>query len=388
MTQNTNRKKLTKALIDELKPKTKDYFIWDTELRNFGIKITPKGRKTYVTHFRIAGVGNTKRMTLGVHGEIFVQQARKLAADVLNDARKGSDPTAELKSLKQAVTVSYALEQFYEDHVRSKLKPSSIENYEVLRRVHLEPEFGKMRLRDVRRDQVAKFHGRFAHQPASGNKQLAVLSKFFNWCEANELLEQGSNPCRHIQKYKEESRERFLNQDELMKLHQVIASAEENGLACESAINAIRLLLLTGARRGEILTLKWAFVDFEAEVLNLPDSKTGKKSIVLSSAAVELLSNIMRTDNPYVFPGKKLNAHLVNLKTPWKRIREAAGLPDVRIHDLRHTFASHAINNGAPLELISKLLGHSQLRTTQRYAHLQNYRLRETADLVADSVGS
>jgi len=386
MKQNTNRKKLTKSLIDGLLASEKDYFVWDTELRNFGLKVTSKGRKTYVAHFRIAGVGNSKRMTIGVHGETFVQQARKKAADILNEARKGNDPTAELKALKQAVIVSEALERFYSEHVRCKLKPSSIENYEILKRVHLEPAFGEMRLKDVTRNRIEKFHSKFAHQPASGNKQLAVLSKFFNWCEANELIDQGSNPCKHIPKFKEQSRERYLNDRELIRLNNVLEHAEEDGLACSVAINSIKMLMLTGARRGEILSLKWSYIDFENQVLNLPDSKTGKKTIVLSSAAFELLKTIKKTDNPFVFQGKKETAHFVNLKKPWKNIREASGLADVRIHDLRHTFASHAINNGAPLELISKLLGHSQLRTTQRYAHLQNDRLRETADLVAVSV--
>ncbi len=386
MTQTKNSKKLTKAFVDGLEPQPKDYFVWDAEPRGFGVKVTPKGRKVYVAQFRVAGVGNAKRMTVGIHGEIFVQQARLIAADALSSARKGNDPTATLKAQKKAVTVSEAMDRFFDEHVRQRLKASTIESYELLRRVHLEPAFGKLRLVDMTRDRVSKFHTKYSHQRYSGNKLLAVLSKFFNWCEANELMTQGSNPCRYVPKYKEEGRERFLNAEELVRLRFVMATAEEDGLACKSAVDAIRLLLLTGARRDEILKLKWEYVDFALGTLNLPDSKTGKKSIVLSQAALAVLSNLERSKNPFVIPGKKPNAHLVNLKAPWHRIREAAGLPGVRIHDLRHTFASHAINNGAPLELISKLLGHSQLQTTQRYAHLQHDRLRDTADAVAASV--
>lgn len=386
MTQTTKSNKLTKAFVDGLEPQTKDYFLWDKELRGFGVKVTPKGRKVYVAQFRVAGVGNARRMTIGVHGEIFVQKARQLAADALSDARKGDDPTAQLKDQKKAATVSEAMDRFFDEHVRQRLKASTIESYELLRRVHLEPAFGKLRLVDVTRDRVAKFHAQYSHERYSGNKLLAVLSKFFNWCEANELTPQGSNPCRYVSKYKEEGRERFLNAEELVRLRFVMETAEEAGLACKAAVDALRLLLLTGARRDEILKLRWEYVDFERGTLNLPDSKTGKKSIVLSQAALTMLANLERDGNPFVIPGRKPGAHLVNLKAPWHRIREAAGLPGVRIHDLRHTFASHAINRGEPLEVISKLLGHSQLQTTQRYAHLQHDRLRDAANAVASSV--
>lgn len=386
MTENLNTRKFTKATIDELKPALKDYFIWDTELKNFGVKVTRKGRKTYVVSYRIAGVGNSKRITIGVHGEIYVKQARLDAANILNQARRGIDPAADLKSIKTALVFDEAFNDFFERHIKIKLKQSTIDHYETISRLHLKPTFGGFKLKDISRDHISKHHDRFVGQPANGNKQLAVLSKFFNWCEAHDLIESNSNPCKHVKKFKEKTRERYLDEDELVRLHNVLASAVEKSLANQVAVNALKLLMLTGARKGEVLSLKWDYVNFKDEVLNLPDSKTGKKTIVLSSAAVSLLKNIPKHNNPYVFCGKKPNANLVNLKGPWQRIREAAKLPDVRIHDLRHTFASHAINNGAPLETISKLLGHSQLKTTQRYAHLQNELLRKTANLVANSI--
>ena len=379
-------KKLTKTLVEGLVPNHKDYFVWDNELRGFGIKVTTKGRKVFVIQYRIAGVGCSKRMTIGVHGELHIKRARDEAKDLLHDARKGNDPRADLCEIKAASTMSEVLDIFYDEHVKRYLKPSTIENYELIRRVHLQPAFGKLKLTDMSRERVTRFHAKYQNEPYSGNKLLAILSKFFNWCEQRELISQGTNPCRHIQKFKEPARERYLNADEIKRLIAVLDSAVENGLAMPSAVNAIRLLMLTGARRNEVLSLKWEYVDLEQEVINLPDSKSGKKTITLSDKAATLLRSIERGSNPFVFPGQKVDAQLVNIKSPWQRIRSAADLEDLRLHDLRHTYASLAINNGVALELISKLLGHAQLRTTQRYAHLQNETLKRNANLVDEGM--
>ena len=384
---NLKSQKLTKSLIEELKPKQKDYFVWDSELRGFGVKVTPTGRKIFVAQYRIAGVGISKRKTIGIHGEVHVQKAKEETRDVLHDARKGIDPNAEREALKKAPTISKALDAFFDEHVNRHLKPSTVENYQLMRRVHLEPAFGKFKLSDITRECVAKFHAKYQDEPYGGNKLLAILSKFFNWCEQKELITLGANPCKHIQKFKEPSRERFLSSSEIKRLLLVLDTATDEKLATTAAVNAIRLLMLTGARRNEILTLRWDFIDLTQHVINLPDSKTGKKTIMLSDTAVKLLRTIERNSNPYVISGQNENTHLVNIKSAWQRIRKAAGLEDVRLHDLRHTYASMAINNGVPLELISKLLGHKQLKTTLRYAHLQNDTLKMTANLVDKGIG-
>jgi len=384
---NLTSRKLTKSLVDGLKSKEKDYFVWDAALHGFGVKITPKGRKVFVAQYRIAGIGASKRKTIGVHGELHIQKAKEEAKDVLHDARKGIDPNAEREAFKKAPTVSNALDGFFDEHVKRHLKPSTVENYKLMRRVHLEPAFGKLKLSDMTRERVSQFHAKYQNEPYGGNKLLAILSKFFNWCEQKELIALGLNPCRHIKKFKEPSRERFLNNDEIKRLSSILDNAVDEKLATTSAVNAIRLLMLTGARRNEILTLRWDFIDLSQHVINLPDSKTGKKTITLSDTAVKLLRTIERNSNPFVIPGKNENTHLVNIKSAWQRIRKVAGLEDVRLHDLRHTYASTAINNGVPLELISKLLGHTQLKTTLRYAHLQNDTLKMTANLVDKGIG-
>ena len=213
------------------------------------------------------------------------------------------------------------------------------------------------------------------------------MSKFFNWTEKNGFRPDGSNPCRHVEKYKETKRERFLSEAELAQLGEALREAETDKSASPWVIAAIRLLTLTGARLSEVLTLRWDYVDFERATIRLPDSKTGAKTLYLNAPALEVLSGIPRLeDNPHVICGERKGAHLVNLQKPWRRIRQAAGLGDVRIHDLRHSFASVAAAGGMSLPLIGALLGHSQPATTARYAHLSSDPLRAASDAIAGRI--
>jgi len=219
------------------------------------------------------------------------------------------------------------------------------------------------------------------------NLSLAVLSKLISWTEEQSWRANGTNPCRGIKKYREGRRERFLSQDELLRLGDALAAAEQSNSQMPSAIAAIRLLILTGARLQEILTLKWSYIDFERRLILLPDSKTGAKPIVLNNAAVAILNDIdPNSGNPYVIVGRKHGAHLVNLQKPWRTIRKVAGLDDVRIHDLRHSFASVAAASGASLPMIGKLLGHTQVQTTQRYAHLADDPLHQLNDEIGGAI--
>ena len=212
---------------------------------------------------------------------------------------------------------------------------------------------------------------------------ISVLSKFFNWCEKFGYREEGKNPSRYIDKYKEKKRQRFLSKIEQERLNLALEQARSEGVISEYAIYAIQLLCLTGARLGEILKLKWEYVNWEKGTLDLPDSKTGEKSIYLNEAAKDTLAKIMRqVNNPYVICGAKPGEHIVNLQKSWRRIRSMADLDDVRLHDLRHTFASIAVSSGMSLPLIGALLGHSQPRTTARYAHLASGPLRDAVEKI------
>ncbi len=225
-----------------------------------------------------------------------------------------------------------------------------------------------MRVRDISRAHVAKIHFSMKGSPYGGNRCLALLSHMFRKAEAWGLRPDGSNPTRHVDKFPETARERFLSPTELGRLGSALADAGRS----ESlyAVAAIRLLVLTGARLGEVLMLEWGHVDFGSRLLRLPDSKMGKKTIALSAPALELLAGLPRQEgNPYVICGARAGARLINLQKPWRRIRKQAGLDDVRIHDLRHSYASVAVAGGASLPLIGALLGHAQPQTTARYAH-------------------
>jgi integrase len=226
-------------------------------------------------------------------------------------------------------------------------------------------------------------------KPYQANRMLALLSKFFNWCEKHGYRPDGSNPCRHIEKYKEQRRERFLSPVELARLGDALADAETNETTSPYVIAALRLLVLTGARLSEILTLQWSYVDFDHSLLRLPDSKTGQKVIYLNAPALQILTDLPRLEgNPHVICGKRDGAHLVNLQKPWRQIRKAAGLDDVRIHDLRHSFASVAAGSGQSLPVIGALLGHTQPQTTARYAHLAADPLRAASDAVGGKIAA
>ncbi len=232
-------------------------------------------------------------------------------------------------------------------------------------------------------------HHKLCDRPYQANRSLAVLSKMMNLAEQWGLRPDGTNPTRHVRKYRETKRERYLSTEELSRLGGTLTEAQAAETESPFALAAIALLVLTGARLTEILTLRWAEVDLDRQVLRLPDSKTGAKTIYLNDAATSLLRRMPRlSGNPYVIAGGKKGAHLVNLQKAWRRIRAGADLNDVRIHDLRHSFASVAAGAGLSLPVIGKLLGHTQPVTTARYAHLAADPVRAASNLIGDEIVS
>jgi integrase len=230
-------------------------------------------------------------------------------------------------------------------------------------------------------------HHDLRHIPYEANRCLEVMSKMFSLAEMWGLRPDGSNPRRHIKKYAEEKRERFLSPAELKRVGEVFKEMESEGIELPSAIAAARLLILTGCRLGEIMTLKWEHVDFAGKALRLPDSKTGAKVVHLGQPAVDVLEKINKLEkNPWVIVGTLPGARLTDLQPFWQRVRARAGLKDVRIHDLRHTFASTAVASGQGLPMIGKLLGHTQVQTTARYAHLAADPIKIAADCVSNAL--
>lgn len=378
--------KITKRLVDATNPTGKDFVLWDDEMQCFGLRVKPSGAKSYIVQYRNVH-GRTRKVTVGRHGILTPDEARTQARLLLAEVEKGGDPAEDKSTLRGTPTLAQVAERYMGEHATVKKKPRSIkEDRRLLDKVIL-PALGPRKLGDLTRVDIGRFHHSLREAPYQANRALALLSKLFNLCEKWGLRADGTNPCRHVEKFKEERKERYLTPEELSRLGVALADAEAANEELPQAIAAIRLLILTGARLSEILELKWDFVDLERKQMNLPDSKTGKKTIQLGEPAVELLSNMPRyVGSPYVIPGQKSGQHLIGLPKIWGRIRRKADLPDVRIHDLRHSFASSAALAGMSLPFIGALLGHRELATTNRYVHLMSDPLKQAADKVSTKI--
>ena len=379
--------KITKRSVESIEPNTRDQFIWDTEMKGFGCKITPKGARVYVVQYSHGG--RSRRYTLGRHGEgMTPDQARRKAASVRGLVADGADPAATRAEDRAAPNLAEFAERYLTEHAAVKKKPLSQAADESNLRNHILPALGRLKLTDITRADVARFHQAMKDKPGGANRCLALLSKIFNLAEKWGLRPDGTNPTRHTDKYPERKIERFLSSEELARLGAVLAKAEDSG-EHPSAVAAIRLLVFTGCRRNEILELQWGHVDFEINCLRLSDSKTGSKLVPLGAPALELLAGLPKAeDNPYVLPGTTPGKHFVGLQKAWQRLRGQAELSDVRLHDLRHSFASVAAGMGESLVLIGSLLGHTDMATTARYAHLAIDPRRAAADRIAGRIAS
>jgi hypothetical protein len=267
------RIKLTKRTVDRLASDGRERFYWDTELPGFGLRIRASGRKYFIVQFRAKG--RERRMTLGLHGTITVDAARRRAIAHIAEARNGVDPAAARDAARSRVTMSTLAERFIDEHVTPHCKESTARDYRRSIRLYIAPRFARHDVTEIERRDIAALHHDMRATPYQANRTLAVLSKMFNLAELWGLRPDGSNPCLHVKRYREEPRERFLNQDEFARLGQVLDAIDEDGSETRSAVTAIRLLMLTGCRLSEIQTLRWEHVDFEAGELHLPASKTG-----------------------------------------------------------------------------------------------------------------
>ena len=372
--------KLTKRYVDALRVREKEYFVWDDTLKGFGARVYPNGGKRYVAQaFRR---GKTIRVQIGRHGALSFEEAKARARKIIADIDDGRNPNKEKEAERLSPTVAQLAERFLEEYVPVHCKARTQVEYRHAVNRYILPALGSVRVVALTREEVAALHQELKDKPYQANRTLGVLSKMMNLAEAWNLRPDRSNPCYHVRKYKEGKRERFLTEEELQRLGKALD--EEEALA-PAAVTAYRLLLYTGARLSEIQTLKWEHI--RGNRIHLPDSKTGAKTIPLNGPALEVLANAERVEgNPYVIVGTKEGACLQDLQKPWRRVRKAAGLEDVRIHDLRHTFASEAVMGGESLPMVGKILGHTQAQTTARYAHLADDPLQSVSDRVASSL--
>lgn len=377
--------KITIRSAKALNADREERFLWDSELHGFGLRCSPKGRKTFILQYRQNG--RTRRMSLGQFGALTPEQARELARRHLGDVAKGEDPSGERQRERKAPNVSALCERFLEEHVAVVCKPTTQREYRRSCELYIKPKLGGLRVMAVTRPDVAELHHSLRTRPYQANRVLSLLSKMFNLAEIWGLRPDGSNPTRHVPKYKEYKRERFLSPDEIDRLWRTLDKAVSDETETLHVASAFKLLLLTGCRLSEIQKLKWSYI--RDDVIWLPDAKTGPRRVLLNQTALSVLSALPRqTGNPYVIVGAVDGQHVTDLQKPWRRIRATAELDDVRIHDLRHTYASIAAMAGQSLPMIGRLLGHTQAQTTARYAHLADETTRRAANEVDGLLGS
>ncbi|RAI02609.1 integrase [Acuticoccus sediminis] len=375
--------KITKRSVDAAVPGDKEFFIWDDELKGFGLRVYPSGRKMYLAQFRAGG--RLRRINIGLHGALTPELARTEAMKHLSQVRLGGDPANDRDRRKASPTMKEFGMRFLAEHVALHCKPSTYGEYKRSVELFINPKLGSHRIIDITRADVVGLHQSMKNIPYQANRTLGVLSIMFTVAHTWGVRTDGVNPCWKVKRYKEVKRERYLTADELARLGKVLREADEE----PEAANCIRLLLLTGCRLGEIQTLKWDYVDLKTGVLRLPDSKTGAKLVPIGQAAIEVLKSIPKVkNNPYVITGRVEGQHLTDMQKPWRRLRKRAELDGLRIHDLRHSFASDALQLGQDLTMIGKLLGHTQVQTTARYAHLKTDPIRTAADAVSDAIAA
>lgn len=378
--------KLSKRVIDALKPRTDgaDLFVWDDEMPRFGVRLTAAGRGGYLIQYRPAA-GGQRRLSFAKIGIATPDEARATARQLLAAVDRGEDPSRERTEYRKAPTVEELGARFLAEHVAVRCKPSTAAEYRRAVELFINPGLGTVKITDVKRADVAALHHADRHRPYQANRTLGVLSKMFAVAEVWGLRAENSNPCRGVPKYREEKRERFLSPAEFERLGATLAECERDGSESPHVVGAIRLLALTGCRLSEVLNLRWTEV--RPGALALPDSKTGAKRVPIGAAAQAVLQTIPPVEgNPFVVVGAKPGTRLQDIQRPWRRIRARAGLPALRIHDLRHSYASAAVSGGESLPMIGKVLGHTQVQTTQRYAHLADDPVRATVDRISGGI--
>jgi integrase len=420
-------KRLTKQIVDDLAPRNTDYVVWCGKLPGFGCRVRPSGHKSFVVMYRSGGRNATPRkVTIGVYGKLTVEQAREEAAKILAKAELGEDVALQRARVRAEMTVSELCDEYMREGVDHK-KPSTLASDVSRIECHIRPLLGRKRIGAVTRADISQFlrdvatgaarrnvktrkHGCSIVRGGRGaaSRTVRLLGGIYSYAVRCEYLKE--NPCRGVQLYKDKKGERFLLTDEFRRLGEALRLAETEGLPWNlndgkkekhrpvkpenlrevfprHVTDAIRLLMVTGCRLREILHLRWEDVDFERGVLNLPDSKTGRKKVLIAGAAIAILDQLERCGE-YVIAGKEPDKPRADLNRPWKRITQHAKLDGLRLHDLRHSYASVGAASGMGLVALGKLLGHSSPSTTQRYAHLADDPLRRASEHIANVIAA
>jgi integrase len=378
--------KLTNEIVNALPADGTERTVFDSSIPGFGLRVTVKGKKIWIARAR-SGSRRIK-VNLGTYPEKTLAAAKAEAFAALRDIRDGKDPRAEKAARRTALeagqtTVAALADRWLAEYVRPKLKDRTIADYERLVEQRIKPRLGALPVSAVSKSDIISFHASMANTPRRANYTIATTRALMTFAEDVGLRQPHSNPAKKIRMYRQGVRERFLSEEEIGKAADAIYQAETAGKIGPHAAAGLRLALFTGARSGEICAAQWSHVDWQRKQIRLPDSKTNvPRTIHISDAAVEILKALPRVGS-FIIAGRYKDEPHQNLTRAWIIARAYGGLEDVRLHDLRHSYASLAAGRGVSLQMIGKLLGHRVAATTQRYAHLA----RDAAASVNDELG-
>jgi integrase len=374
--------KLTKRVVDAAAPRDKAFILFDAQIAGFGLRVQPSGIKAFILEYRPSAMrgANKRRITLGRYGPMTADQARKAALDALARIRQGQDPAAEKARERSAQPLGELIDRFLVEHVEAKRKAGTLRVTRGILLRNVKPSLGALPAERVTRPAVARLHSAMHATPVQANRTLEAISALFGWLGKTGHVAEGFNPARGVERYPERPRERFLSGEEIGRLGAALREAE--GRFDVWSVAAIKLLLLTGARLREVLDARWEHLDVARGCLFLQDSKTGARPLYLNCAALAILDALPRVaGNPHIIPGRE-GGPRSDLKRPWVAVCKLAGLEGLRLHDLRHSFASIGAGASLGLPILGKLLGHSQPSTTHRYAHLASDPMRAAAEAI------
>jgi len=385
------KKLLTIKSVEALKPRDKAYAVFDTKVSGLGVWIGESGVKSFFLKY----VHNKRqrKITLGRLGEITADEARNRAESARGDLAKGIDPQGERDAVREGRLVADAWKDYFQA-LKAKRKDRTLEEYGRIYRLHIGPALGTHLLASLSFSDADTLHRRLRDRPFMANRTLAVLSTFYTYCIKRQWVT-GSNICKAVEHYEERPRERVLTVTEIARLGDALDNELDNEDDSKRnravySVAAIRLILLLGCRRSEVLGMRWDQIDLEAGTVRLQDTKTGARTVHLNRGARAILEGLPRLkDNPHVIPGEVPGKALVNISKPWLRIARKAGIEGARLHDLRRSFATHALNGGVPIETVSRLLGHATISQTQRaYAFTSKETLQEAAISTGDTLSA
>jgi integrase len=413
--------KLTKTSVDEAKPEASRYILWDEKLKGFGLKVEPSGTKTFIVRYRVGGgrSGTLREFKIGRFGKITPDEARAEAKKSLGRVEVGEDPQNQRAAARKVLTIAELCDVYLDEGMSTK-KPTT----QYLDRIRINgfvrSHLGRRKITEVGREDVERLRDLIATGQAKGEpltddekgalkrkdpnatglpsgrrvrggktaatRTIKLLNSMFKFAIGRKLCKE--NPCKGVALFADVERERFLSTAEVASLGDALTAATEEGKHPYLAA-IVRLLMFSGARKNEIARLRWSEVDLDRAVIQLEESKTGRKPIQLGAAALQVLNGIERTKSLYVFPEPADPAKPIHgIDWYWVGIRNRAKLPGVRLHDLRHSFASAALGGGASLAVIQRLLGHKRIQTTMRYAHLADDPVKSAADAISNHLSA